>query len=101
MSDLHLPIDRSSGRLAVQVAAALRTAVREGRLPVGTRLPSTRELAHDLGVSRGVVVGAYEQLIAEGFLTSRTGDGTRVAGSCAPPGREDVLGTKAGPVAHA
>ena len=44
----------------------------------GSRLPSTRDLAKDLGVSRGVVVAVYEQLVAEGFLRSRQGDGTRV-----------------------
>ncbi|GAA3200023.1 PLP-dependent aminotransferase family protein [Actinocorallia longicatena] len=84
MSDLHLTVDRSRGRLGAQVAAELRRAVRDGRLTGGTRLPSSRALAHDLGVARGVIVSAYEQLVAEGFLLSRTGDGTRVAGSCAP-----------------
>jgi GntR family transcriptional regulator/MocR family aminotransferase len=58
---------------------ALRSAIRAGRLRAGTRLPSTRDLAHDLEVSRGVVVNAYEQLLAEGFLVARHGDGTRVA----------------------
>jgi GntR family transcriptional regulator/MocR family aminotransferase len=58
---------------------ALREAVRSGRLAAGTVLPSSRELAADLGVSRGVVTTAYEQLIAEGYLTGRQGSGTRVA----------------------
>jgi DNA-binding transcriptional MocR family regulator len=75
--DLHLRIDRSAGRLAAQLADGLREAVRSGRLTA--RLPSTRDLSGDLGVSRGVVVAAYEQLVAEGFLVSRQGDGTRVA----------------------
>ncbi|MBW8481517.1 MocR-like pyridoxine biosynthesis transcription factor PdxR [Actinomadura parmotrematis] len=79
MTDLHLPLDRASGRLAAQIAAGLRDGVRGGRLPAATRLPSSRDLARDLGVSRGVVVTAYEQLVAEGFLTARRGDGTRVA----------------------
>lgn len=79
MPDLHLPLDRSAGRLAGQVAAGLRAAIRDGRLIAGTRLPSTRDLARDADVSRGVVVTAYEQLIAEGFLLARRGDGTRVA----------------------
>ncbi|MFD6250578.1 GntR family transcriptional regulator, partial [Streptomyces roseolus] len=49
---------------------ALREAVRSGRLAAGTRLPSSRALAADLGVSRGLVTEAYEQLTAEGYLRS-------------------------------
>lgn len=77
--DLHLPLDRGAGRFAAQLADGLRAAVRDGRLAPGARLPSTRGLAADLGVSRGVVVTAYEQLVAEGFVVSRQGAGTRVA----------------------
>lgn len=58
--------------------SALREAVRSGRLAVGTRLPSSRELAADLGVSRGLVTEAYEQLTAEGYLRSSRGAGTWV-----------------------
>lgn len=79
VTDLHLPLDRTAGRLAAQIAAGFRAAVRSGRLTAGTRLPSSRDLAHDLDVSRGVVVAAYEQLTAEGFLVARRGDGTRIA----------------------
>ncbi|MFG2005695.1 PLP-dependent aminotransferase family protein [Spirillospora sp. NPDC048911] len=79
MTDLHLTLDRAAGRLASQIAAGFRAGVRTGRLTAGTRLPSSRDLARDLDVSRGVVVTAYEQLIAEGFLIARRGDGTRVA----------------------
>ncbi|MFD3944604.1 PLP-dependent aminotransferase family protein [Streptomyces sp. NPDC058579] len=57
---------------------ALRDAVRAGRLTAGTRLPSSRELAVDLGVSRGLVTEAYEQLTAEGYLRSDRGSGTWV-----------------------
>ncbi|MCX4986879.1 PLP-dependent aminotransferase family protein [Streptomyces sp. NBC_00572] len=57
---------------------ALREAVRSGRLAAGTRLPSTRALATDLGVSRGLVTEAYEQLTAEGYLRSDRGAGTWV-----------------------
>ncbi|WP_395359531.1 PLP-dependent aminotransferase family protein [Streptomyces sp. YH02] len=57
---------------------ALREAVRSGRLAAGTRLPSTRALAADLGVSRGLVTEAYEQLTAEGYLRSDRGAGTWV-----------------------
>jgi GntR family transcriptional regulator/MocR family aminotransferase len=77
--DLHVTLDRDAGRLAGQLANGLRAAVRDGRLAPGDRLPSSRDLAGDLGVSRGVVVTAYEQLVAEGFIVSRQGDGTRVA----------------------
>ncbi|MEU5162102.1 PLP-dependent aminotransferase family protein [Streptomyces sp. NPDC020875] len=57
---------------------ALRDAVRSGRLAAGTRLPSSRALAADLGVSRGLVTEAYEQLVAEGYLRSGRGSGTWV-----------------------
>ncbi|GHB27218.1 GntR family transcriptional regulator [Streptomyces viridiviolaceus] len=66
---------RARGR-ALQ--AALREAVRSGRLAPGTRLPSSRDLACDLGVSRGLVTEAYEQLTAEGYLRSGRGAGTWV-----------------------
>ncbi|MFC7592693.1 PLP-dependent aminotransferase family protein [Nonomuraea antimicrobica] len=56
----------------------MRDSIRGGRLAPGTRLPATRDLATDLQVSRGVVVEAYEQLVAEGFLVSRVGVGTLV-----------------------
>ncbi|MGZ5395986.1 MAG: GntR family transcriptional regulator, partial [Mycobacterium sp.] len=62
-----------------QLANGLRDAIRTGRLTPHTRLPSTRVLAADLGVSRRLVVDAYSQLVAEGFLLSRHGSGTRVA----------------------
>ncbi|QIJ61361.1 PLP-dependent aminotransferase family protein [Streptomyces sp. JB150] len=66
---------RSRGRA---LRAALREAVRSGRLAAGTRLPSSRDLAADLGVSRGLVTEAYEQLTAEGYLRSGRGAGTWV-----------------------
>jgi GntR family transcriptional regulator/MocR family aminotransferase len=62
-----------------RLGAALRSAIREGRLPSGTRLPPSRLMAADLGISRGVVVEAYAQLLAEGYLTARTGAGTWVS----------------------
>jgi GntR family transcriptional regulator / MocR family aminotransferase len=83
--ELFLPLDRSRPRaLAAQVEDGLREAVRTGRLPAGTRLPSTRALAADLGVTRGVVVAAYDQLVAEGYLSSRAGSGTIVSATAAP-----------------
>jgi GntR family transcriptional regulator/MocR family aminotransferase len=62
-----------------QIEASIRDGIRAGRLARGIALPPTRLLARDLGVSRGVVVEAYQQLVAEGYLTSRVGGYTRVA----------------------
>ena len=78
--ELLLELDRTSAEpLHRQLAFGLRTAIRTGRLTPHTRMPSTRVLAADLGVSRRLVVDAYSQLVAEGFLLSRHGSGTRVA----------------------
>ncbi|MFF2381333.1 PLP-dependent aminotransferase family protein [Streptomyces sp. NPDC058108] len=76
--DLHLEPDVAAGRRA-GLERALRDAVREGRLAPGTRLPATRRLAAELGISRGTAKGAYDQLVAEGYLTARQGAGTEVA----------------------
>jgi GntR family transcriptional regulator/MocR family aminotransferase len=62
-----------------QIEASIRDGIRRGRLPRGTALPPTRRLAAELGVSRGVVIEAYQQLVAEGYLSSRAGGYTRVA----------------------
>jgi GntR family transcriptional regulator/MocR family aminotransferase len=62
-----------------QIDAALRRAILEGRLSGGTRIPSSRALAEQLGVSRLTVTSAFEQLTAEGYLESRVGSGTTVA----------------------
>jgi GntR family transcriptional regulator / MocR family aminotransferase len=70
--DDRLPLHR-------QLEQELRGAIRTGRLQPDTALPSTRVLADQLGLSRGVVVEAYEQLLAEGYLTSVPGGATRVA----------------------
>ncbi|MGW0146600.1 MocR-like pyridoxine biosynthesis transcription factor PdxR [Streptomyces sp. NPDC003333] len=69
---------RARGR---SLREALREAVRSGRLAPGTRLPSSRDLAADLGVSRGLITEAYEQLTAEGYLRSGRGAGTWVGGA--------------------
>jgi GntR family transcriptional regulator/MocR family aminotransferase len=63
-----------------QIERSLREAIRGGRLPAGARLPSSRALANELGISRGVITTAYEQLAAEGYLESRQGGPVRVAG---------------------
>src|SRR5690606_31712563 len=90
MTDLYLTLDRDQPRLADQLAAGLRESIGDGRLRAGTRLPSSRDLAAQLGVSRGRVVQAYEQLVAEGWLVARRGAGTVVAplpaGDPAPAG---------------
>jgi GntR family transcriptional regulator/MocR family aminotransferase len=75
--DLHLEVGSAAGR-RVGLERALREAIRSGRLAPGSRLPSTRALAAELNLARGTVAGAYDQLIAEGFLSARTGSGTTV-----------------------
>jgi GntR family transcriptional regulator / MocR family aminotransferase len=86
------------GRLADELERSLRGAVRSGRLRPGARLPSTRTLAADLGVSRSVVVQAYEQLGAEGYLTTRPGAVARVSDITAPARGEPAGGsTRAAP----
>jgi GntR family transcriptional regulator/MocR family aminotransferase len=78
--ELLVTLDRGGGEaLHLQIERGLRDAIRAGRLPTGTTLPSTRALAGDLGISRGVVVEAYDQLIAEGYLIGHRGSATRVA----------------------
>ena len=66
---------------------ALREAVRTGRLVPGTRLPSTRSLAADLGVARNTVADAYSELIAEGWLIAQQGSGPGWRGGPSRPGR--------------
>ncbi|WP_101255127.1 PLP-dependent aminotransferase family protein [Streptomyces barkulensis] len=82
-SDLHLDLGGPGG-LRACLMRALRDAVRTGRLAPGTRLPSSRSLAADLGVARNTVADAYAELVAEGWLTARQGSGTRVAPRAEP-----------------
>jgi GntR family transcriptional regulator/MocR family aminotransferase len=78
--ELLVELDRSAlATLSAQLEGQLRSAVRSGRLKPGTLLPSTRALAAQLGISRGLVVGAYAQLGAEGYLLLRRGVSPRVA----------------------
>ncbi|MGH3982804.1 MAG: aminotransferase class I/II-fold pyridoxal phosphate-dependent enzyme [Pseudonocardiaceae bacterium] len=72
--------------LSTWLTGALRTAIADGRLPVGARLPATRNLAVELGVSRGVVVEAYQRVVDEGILAGPRGGGTAVR-AAAPPHR--------------
>jgi len=60
------------------LADSIRAAIMDGRLRAGTPLPATRLLAGDLGVSRGVIVEAYQRLADEGLVSARPGAGTRV-----------------------
>ncbi|MFE0188983.1 PLP-dependent aminotransferase family protein [Streptomyces sp. NPDC058989] len=76
--DLHLDLTGPGG-LRAALLRALRDAVRSGRLAPGTRLPSSRSLAADLGIARNTVADAYAELVAEGWLSARQGSGTRVA----------------------
>ena len=80
VSELAIDLDRNGGNaLHRQIEASIRQRIRSGALPSGVALPPTRALAAELGVTRGVVVEAYAQLVAEGYLTSRSGGYTQVA----------------------
>jgi GntR family transcriptional regulator/MocR family aminotransferase len=82
MTILHLAVDRSArAPLHRQVYEQLRRAILEGRLRSGQRVPSTRTLAVEIGISRLPVLTAYEQLRHEGYLAGRTGSGTYVSGA--------------------
>ncbi|MDF3836550.1 PLP-dependent aminotransferase family protein [Cupriavidus basilensis] len=90
--DVHLSIHGRQG-LAGQLYRQLRAGIVDGRLAPGERLPSTRDLATKLGVSRKTTLEAFERLIAEGYLRARAGDGTfvshelaRLAPQPMPPG---------------
>ncbi|OZM73789.1 GntR family transcriptional regulator [Amycolatopsis antarctica] len=95
-----MEVNRASGRsLTEQIRAGITHRIADGALPPGARLPSSRHLAGDLDVSRSVVVQAYEQLIAEGYLRATQGSGTRVAGHVAAVAgpRSPVRGSSARP----
>jgi GntR family transcriptional regulator/MocR family aminotransferase len=94
MSGLFVALD-GDAPLHRQLYDAIRAGVLGGTLPRGARLPATRRLAQDLGVSRTVVVTAYDQLAAEGFLEARTGSGTYVAPALAPRGKRPADGEPA------
>jgi len=76
--DLLVDLNRGDG-VRKGIEEALRSAIRDGRLPMGARLPSSRALAHDFNVARGTVSAAYDQLAAEGYLTVQQGAVNRVA----------------------
>jgi GntR family transcriptional regulator / MocR family aminotransferase len=70
--------DRKEGPLHHRLTEAIRDAIQSGRLPTGAALPPTRVLAQEFGCSRWVVSEAYAQLVAEGYVATRVGSGTRV-----------------------
>jgi GntR family transcriptional regulator / MocR family aminotransferase len=82
----HVPLIR-------QIAGQLRSAITDGRLSAGERLPASRALATSLGVSRTVITGAYAQLDAEGWLEGRHGSGTFVAAVAPGHGVTPALAT--------
>ncbi|MEU2621248.1 PLP-dependent aminotransferase family protein [Streptomyces sp. NPDC007157] len=98
--DLHL--EPAGPGLRRGLTDALREAVRGGRLVPGTRLPSSRSLAADLGIARNTVADAYADLVAEGWLTAHQGSGTRVATrepTASPSGRHGTT-PATGPTVH-
>ena len=89
--ELLLVLDREASQpLRSQLENQLRDAVRSGRLRLGERLPSSRELARALGLSRGLVQDCYAQLQAEGYLITRVGSATRVAAGSVPSPAQPV-----------
>ena len=97
--DLMLTISRTErATLAAQIEGQLRRAIRDGALRPGTRLPSTRELAGQLQVSRRSTVDAYAQLAAEGYLLLRQGAQPRVAAVAARDGDRGHVPATADPV---
>lgn len=83
MPDFTVPLSSYTEKYRYKYLAlfhALRSAIHDGTLPEGTRLPSTRELAEMFGLSRGSVSQAYEMLLAEGYVRTTVGSGTFVTG---------------------
>jgi GntR family transcriptional regulator/MocR family aminotransferase len=83
--DILVAVDRARPKtLGRQIEDQLRKAIRDNTLRQGTRLPSTRDLARELGVSRPIVVDAYAQLAGEGYLELRPGARPRVTAHPGP-----------------
>jgi GntR family transcriptional regulator/MocR family aminotransferase len=87
----------ASGTLGSQLEQQLRRGVRDGVLKPGTRLPSTRDLARQLGVSRRIAVDAYAQLAAEGYLELRQGSRPRVSATAAAAGAPEAAALRSQP----
>ena len=91
-TELLLTVTRAASRtLGAQIEDQLRQAIRDGTLRPGAELPSTRDLAGQLGVSRRLVVDAYAQLSAEGYLRLRQGARPRVSPTAAPIPQSTVM----------
>ena len=91
--ELLLSVSREDSRtLGAQIEDQLRRAIRDGSLRDGAQVPSTRDLARQLGVSRRVIVDAYGQLAAEGYVSLRQGARPRVSANAAsaPAGLADA-----------
>ena len=96
--DVLLEVRRDApGTLGAQIEEQLRRAIRDGTLRPGTLVPSTRDLARQLGVSRRVAVDAYAQLAAEGWLVLRQGARPRVSDAAEASGRTGAATADAGP----
>ena len=78
-SSLDLHVEGTGQLRRAKLEESLRSAIQERRLAAGTTLPSSRALAADLGLARGTVTAAYDQLAAEGYLVAQRGSGTQVA----------------------
>jgi DNA-binding transcriptional MocR family regulator len=88
-----ITIDRDAARpLYQQIAGQFRQQIREGRLPIGAKLPAIRRLAESLGVTRLTVQTAYDELRAEGWIETAVGRGTFVARSAQPTALMDSVG---------
>lgn len=88
---MHLPLDPKAGPLFRQIERQIREQIEEGCYPPGSRLPSTRQLAEELGVSRITVKNAYAELESDGLIGPREGSGTYVLPPCcccSPPASE-------------
>ena len=94
--ELLLRLDRDGDQpLRSQLETGLRDAIRDGRLQPGERLPSSREFARELGVSRGLVQECYGQLLSEGYLDSHVGSATKVAARAYPAASAASCGVQA------
>jgi GntR family transcriptional regulator/MocR family aminotransferase len=99
--DLLLLVDRSRPSVSRQLEEQMRSGIQSGALAAGEQLPSTRVLAQDLGVSRGVIVRVYGQLAAEGYISLRQGSAPTVRptvrfdtkAACPPNGRPGLSTT--------
>jgi GntR family transcriptional regulator / MocR family aminotransferase len=90
--DVLLSVSRGGGQtLGAQIEGQLRRAIRTGTLKAGARVPSTRDLSRQLGVSRRVAVDAYAQLAAEGYLVLRQGARPRVSDAVVPAPAADAV----------